>query len=153
MHLFLAQSSIQLVPDGTLLVHLLMVVVMVFILDRTLLKPINRILSQREAEIKRGITEAEALNAAREERIQRYHAALREARGEGYRLLEKERAQALSEKEAKVREAKDAISKKVATAVEATRTQKLDASRELESQASDLGVEITSRILRSGRPS
>ena len=41
--MFLAEASIQLVPDGTLLLHLLMVAVMVFILNRTLLKPINQI--------------------------------------------------------------------------------------------------------------
>ena len=39
--MFLAEASIQLVPDATLLLHLVLVVVMVFVLNRTLLKPIN----------------------------------------------------------------------------------------------------------------
>ena len=46
--MFLAETSIQLVPDGTLLLHLLMVGVMVAVLNRTLLKPINQILAERE---------------------------------------------------------------------------------------------------------
>ena len=41
--MILAETSIQLVPDGTLLLHLLMVAIMVFVLNRTLLKPINQI--------------------------------------------------------------------------------------------------------------
>ena len=44
--MFLAEAQIQLVPDGTLLLHVLMVAVMVFILNRTLLKPINEILAE-----------------------------------------------------------------------------------------------------------
>jgi hypothetical protein len=40
--MFLAESTIQLVPDGTLLLHLLMVVVMVAVVNRTLLKPLTR---------------------------------------------------------------------------------------------------------------
>ena len=52
--MFLAEASIQLVPDGTLLLHLLMVAVMVFILNRTLLKPINRILAERERQVEGG---------------------------------------------------------------------------------------------------
>ena len=46
--MILAEASIQLVPDATLLLHLVLVVVMVFVLNRTLLKPINDILSERE---------------------------------------------------------------------------------------------------------
>jgi F0F1-type ATP synthase membrane subunit b/b' len=70
--MFLAETSIQLVPDGTLLLHLLMVAVMVFVLNRTLLKPINRILSEREKQITGRLKEAEALSAESEEKRHRY---------------------------------------------------------------------------------
>ena len=58
MNFVLAETSIQLVPDATLLLHLVMVVVMVFVLDRTLLKPVNRILSERDKEVKTGLSAA-----------------------------------------------------------------------------------------------
>ena len=61
--MFLAEASIQLVPDGTLLLHLMMVAVMVFILNRTLLKPINEILAEREKQVAGRLREAEALAA------------------------------------------------------------------------------------------
>ena len=56
--MILLEASIQLVPDGTLLVHLVMVVVMVFILNRTLLKPINQILEEREKQVAGRLKEA-----------------------------------------------------------------------------------------------
>ena len=149
MHFFLAESSIQLVPDGTLLLHLVLVVLMVFVLNRTLLGPINKVLSDREAEIKRGMSEAKSLALEREEKLQHYKAALREARGEGYKLLEKERAQALREKEANVRAAREQVAKKVAEELAATSSQKEQAKRELEARATELSAKITTQILRA----
>jgi F0F1-type ATP synthase membrane subunit b/b' len=76
--MFLAETSIQLVPDGTLLLHLLMVVIMVFVLNRTLLKPINQILAEREKQITGRLKEAEAMAAETQEKLKRYNDALRE---------------------------------------------------------------------------
>ena len=146
--MFLAETSIQLVPDGTLLLHLLMVAVMVFILNRTLLKPINQILAEREKQIAGRLKEAEALAAETEEKLRRYNGTLREARAEGYRLLEKERAAALKEKEEKVRLQREELSKTVAAQIEQTRQQEQKVRAELESQAVTVGDLISSQILR-----
>src|SRR6185503_20180850 len=98
----LLEATIQLVPDGTLLLHLLMVVVMVFILNRTLLKPINRILAEREKQIAGRLREAQALAAETEEKRKKYNDSLHAARVDGYKLLEKERGVGLKEKDEKV---------------------------------------------------
>lgn len=144
--MFLAQ--IQLVPDGTLLLHLLMVGVMVFILNRTLLKPINQILAERERQVEGRIKEAEMLAAETEEKVRRYNAVLREARTEGYRLLEKERAAAVKEKDEKVRQYREQMSQTVAAQIETTRQQEQQVRGELESQAATIGDLISSQILR-----
>ena len=144
--MFLAQ--IQLVPDGTLLLHLLMVGVMVFILNRTLLKPINQILAERERQVEGRIKEAETLAAETEEKLRRYNSSLREARTDGYRLLEKERAAALKEKDEKVRQYREQMSQTVAAEVESTRQQEQKVRGELESQAATIGDLISSQILR-----
>ena len=146
--MFLAETSIQLVPDGTLLLHLLMVAVMVFILNRTLLKPINEILAEREKQIAGRLREAEAMAAESEEKLRLYNATLREARAEGYRLLEKERAAALKEKDEKVRQYREESSKTVATQIEQTRRQAQTVRAELESQAVAVGDLISAQILR-----
>jgi F0F1-type ATP synthase membrane subunit b/b' len=146
--MFLAEASIQLVPDGTLLLHLLMVAVMVFILNRTLLKPVNEILAEREKQVAGRLREAEALAAETEEKLRKYNATLREARAEGYRLLEKERAAALKEKEEKVRQYRAESSKTVTTQIEQTRRQEQTVRAELESQAVAVGDLISAQILR-----
>jgi F-type H+-transporting ATPase subunit b len=146
--MFLAEASIQLVPDGTLLLHLAMVAIMVFVLNRTLLKPINKILAERERQIEGRIKEAQTLVAETEEKLRTYNAALREARSEGYRLLEKERAAALKEKDEQVRQYREQISQAVATELQSTRQQEQKVREELESQAATIGDLISSQILR-----
>lgn len=146
--MFLAESSIQLVPDGTLLVHLVGVAVMVFILNRTLLKPINEILAEREKQVAGRLKEAETLAAETEEKLQKYNAALHDARSDGYRLLEKERAAALKEKDEKVRLYREEISKNIAAQLAQTRRQEEKVREELDSQAAVMGDLISSQILR-----
>jgi F0F1-type ATP synthase membrane subunit b/b' len=146
--MFLAETSIQLVPDGTLLLHVFMVAVMVFVLNRTLLKPINATLAERERQISGRLKEAEALAAETDEKLRKYNATLREARAEGYRLLEKERAAALKEKDEKVRLYREEVSKNVAAQIDQTRRQEQQVRAELESQAAVVSDLISSQILR-----
>jgi len=146
--MILAEASIQLVPDGTLLFHLFLVVVMVVVLNRTLLKPINQILAEREKQIANRMSEAEALAAETDEKVRKYNDTLREARSEGYRLLEKERAEGLKAKEERLKQSREQVSKEVAVQVEATRYQEQSVKRELEGQAAEMGNLISSQILR-----
>lgn len=146
--MFLAESTIQLVPDGTMLVHIVIIAVMVVVLNRTLLKPINEILARRDALLSGRFGEAQILTEARAEKLREYEEAMRQARTEGYHLLEAEKAAALSEKERRLREAKDQISKEVALAVETTRRQQDDAKNALEKQAHELSGLIGTQVLR-----
>jgi F0F1-type ATP synthase membrane subunit b/b' len=146
--MILAETSIQLVPDGTLLLHLLFIGVMVFVLNRTLLKPVNQILSEREKQIRGHLTEAQALAAESQEKVRQYKNALHEARTEGYRLLEKERAEGLKDKEERLRQYREQMSKEVAVQLENTRKQEQSVKGELETQAAAISSLITSQILR-----
>jgi F0F1-type ATP synthase membrane subunit b/b' len=146
--MILAEASIQLVPDATLLLHLFLVVVMVFVLNRTLLKPINDILSEREKQITGRLREAEAMAAESQEKLKKYNDALREARAAGYKLLEKERAEGLKEKEQQLRQHRDALSKEVSSQVDQIRKQEQAVKGELEAQAATIGNLISSQILR-----
>ena len=146
--MILLEASIQLVPDGTLLLHLLMVGVMVFVLNRTLLKPINQILAEREKQITGHLKEAEAMASETQEKLKKYNDALRDARADGYKLLEKERAQGLKEKEEQLRKYRDEMSKDAAAQIETTRRQEQTVKGELEAQAATIGNLISSQILR-----
>lgn len=146
--MFLAEASIQLVPDGTLLLHLLFIAVMVFVLNRTLLKPINQILAEREKQIGGRLSEAQKLSAEAEDKVKQYQAALREARADGYRLLEKERAAGLKQKDEKVRQHREQLSQSVKKEIESIQKQQDQVRSELETQADSMGVLISSQILR-----
>ncbi len=146
--MFLAEASIQLVPDGTLLLHLFVIFFMVFVLNRTLLRPINRILAEREKQIGGRLSEAQRLSAEAEEKTRTYQAALRDARNEGYRLLEKERAAGLKDKDEKVRQHREQLSRKVAQEVDSIQKQQEKVKGELEAQADSMGILISSQILR-----
>jgi F-type H+-transporting ATPase subunit b len=146
--MFLAEATIQLIPDGTLLLHVLFIAVMVFVLNRTLLKPINQILAEREKQIGGRLSEAQMLSAEAEEKMRKYQAALREARTEGYRLLEKERAAGLKEKDEQLRQHREELSLKVAKERESIQKQQEKVKNELEAQADSMGVLISSQILR-----
>ena len=144
----LLEATIQLVPDGTLLLHLLMVIVMVFILNRTLLKPINQILAEREKQVEGRLKEAQALAVETEQKLKQYNEALHAARIEGYKLLEKERADGLKEKDEKVRLYREQTSREVAAQLDHIKGQEQSVRQELETQAASISSLITSQVLR-----
>jgi len=144
----LLEATIQLVPDGTLLLHLLMVAVMVFILNRTLLKPINRILAEREKQVAGRLQEAQMLATETEQKRKKYNDALHAARVDGYKLLEKERADALKEKDEKVRLVREQTSREVSAQVDNIRRQEQSVKQELETQAASISSLISAQVLR-----
>jgi F-type H+-transporting ATPase subunit b len=146
--MFLAETSIQLVPDGTLLLHLLLVVVMVAVVNRTLLRPINKILEERDKHILGRVDEAKEMLRTREEHLAEYTSALKQARSEGYQLLERERTQAVKEKDEKVRAFKEESARRISEELNTTLEQEQKLRGELEGQAEQLSAMITAQILR-----
>jgi F0F1-type ATP synthase membrane subunit b/b' len=83
-----------------------LVIVMVYLLNVTLLKPINRILKERERRTKGRFREAQALLQIGSDKLREFEIRMREARAGGYLLLERERTSASLERERKVSEVK-----------------------------------------------
>lgn len=146
----LAENSIQLVPDGTLLIHLLVLIGMVGILNVTLFKPINRILEERDKETRGRLLEAQSTLARIDEKIALYERGLREARSEGYALLEKERLEALREREGRVGGVKEQIAELLARERLEMQRQAKAVRENLSVEAQELGAQIGSRILGRG---
>ena len=90
MHLLLFAETIQLFPDGTLFVHIAIILGMIWILNRTLYRPINRVLEAREKSKGGHSSEAEGILKDVEGKETRYTHELLDARSEGYSLIEKE---------------------------------------------------------------
>jgi F-type H+-transporting ATPase subunit b len=142
-----AENSIQLVPDGTLFLHIIIILLMVFILNATLFKPINRILEEREKRTRGRSGEAHEILQRVEEQVTKYELTLREARSEGYRLMEQERAQAVGERQERLSAVRDEMSRSVASEKEAIQNQVMEARASLNQEARRLAADIGSQIL------
>ena len=148
--LALAENSIQLVPDGTLFLHIVLIVLMVSVLHATLFKPINKILSNREARTGGRSHEAHETLRSVEAKLRGYERSLREARAEGYRLLEQERAQAMRQRQLKLDAAREEVDRSLKAEKEAIFAQAENARRTLEQDACRVAQSIGTQIL--GRP-
>ena len=145
-----SDSGIQLVPDGTLLFHLAIIAIMVALLNATLLKPINRILEERERRTKGRSGEAQEALARTEEKILAYRRRLRDARGAGYLLLEEERSAASRDREQLVSAVKAEVVQWQEQEKDNLKMAESLAKAGLIKDAGARAVEIGSRIL--GRP-
>src|SRR6266536_33528 len=146
----LAESSIQLVPDGTLVLHGLIILVMVAVLNLTLFKPINRILAERDRETRGRLEEARLTLEEIDKKLKDYESALRAAQAEGYQILEKQRAEALRQREARLLSVKAEIANFLAAQKKGIAQQADDVRSMLSSETRRLALEISARIL--GRP-
>ena len=143
-----AESSIQLVPDGTLLFHLALIVAMVAILNATLLKPINRILEERDRLTKGRLGEAQHTLLTVNEKLSQYERALREARAEGYALMEQERGLISEERQRKLAEVKSEVARLVSTEKEKLKAESAQVKGKLAVDARGIALEIGRQILR-----
>ena len=143
-----AEGAIQLVPDGTLLFHLALIIAMVALLNVTLLKPINRILEERDRLTKGRISEAQRTLLIVHEKLLEYERRLREARAEGYSLMERERAVISEEKQRKVAEVKSEIARVLSAEREKLKTETAQVRGKLAVDSRSIALEIGRQILR-----
>ena len=144
-----AENSIQLFPDGTIFVHIALILAMIWILNRTLYRPINRVLETREKSKGGHSGEAASILAQVTEKETKYTKELLEARTQGYELIEKEQKEAAAARDKKIAEAKAAS----VAAFEAGRTdldkQAAAARAEIDTEAEKMAESIAAGILRA----
>ena len=142
-----AENSIQLVPDGTLILHVIIILVMVWILNKTLYKPINRILEAREKRTHGRMSEAQEILTDVSEKVSNYERQLRQARAEGYALAEQERTLAMQERQGKLNEMRQQLSESIAQEKQTIQTQVQEARVTLDSESLRIAREIGARVL------
>ena len=143
-----AEGAIQLVPDGTLLFHLVLIIAMVALLNATLLKPINRILEERERLTKGRLSEAQKTLLIVHEKLLEYERRLREARAEGYALMERERAAISEERNRKLAQVKSEIARVLSEEREKLKMETAQVRGKLTIDARSIALEIGRQILR-----
>ena|SRR5215204_5637346 len=145
---FAESAPVQLVPDGTMFIHIAIILLMIFILNRTFFRPINRILEARERN-KVGGSESQSLLSEVAEKEAKYTEAIREARSKGYGLIEQERAEALSIRQERVSAAQDEAQRTLTEEMAGLEKQTTEARAAIAAEAENLAEKISSNILRA----
>jgi F0F1-type ATP synthase membrane subunit b/b' len=142
-----AENAIQLVPDGTLLLHLLIVVGMVVLLNGTLFRPINKVLEERESQTKGRLNEAQGVRQKLHMGLLEYDRGLREARLAAYQFIETVRAEALSQREKEISAVKEAQRTWISNQVAEIEHQVDETRKILAAESTETAVRIGSQIL------
>ncbi len=140
-------ESIQLVPDGTLFLHIAIILVMIFILNRTLFRPVNRVLEEREQRTVGRSGEARGVLQRVEESLSRYERTLREARAESYRLMERQQAEATGARQQKIGLVKQEVGDLIEGQKREIQAQAEDARATLEGEARRVAASVSAQIL------
>ena len=143
------QGSIQLVPDVTIFLHIGLILLMIWILNRTFFRPINRILEERERKSGRGAGAANDVLGQVDEKVSTYEKALRDARSEGYQAMEAGRNEALAARQTKVNAVKEEVTSLVAQEKDAVQQQAAQARTALTDDARKMAETISATILKN----
>lgn len=144
----LAFAGIQLFPDGTLFIHIALILIMIWILNRTFFKPINRVLASRDKHKFGPGGEADKILNDAIEKETKLNKEMLSARNEGYELIEKQRAAAVEARAKKVADAKAEAASKFA-AEKATLAEQTEVARAaVAAEADVLADRIAGNILK-----
>ncbi len=144
----IAEDAIQLMPDGTLFLHIALILLMIALLNATLFKPVNRILAEREARTGGRAGESQSILRSIDERLAGYERSLREARAEGYRMLEQQRGAAMAERQNRLSATRGEIESLVSKEKESLRAQAETARARLGEDARRAAADIAARFVR-----
>lgn len=142
-------ESVQIMPDFALVVHVLIILVMIWVLNRTFFRPINRVISARDTGKGGHASETEKMieTAARKE--QQYKDDLLSARNEGYELIESKRTAAVETRQEKVAAAKTEVLAKKAADMEELDGLTAAARNTISEEAVKLADEIRSNVIKA----
>ena len=148
MHLLAFAESIQLFPDGTLFIHIALILLMIWVLNRTLFRPINAVIESRETQKGGQGGEAEAILKDVDEKESKYKHELLDARTAGYELIEKEQKKATAAHEQKLADAKFEAAARFETGRAALDKDAAEARATINSDAAKIADKITASILK-----
>jgi F-type H+-transporting ATPase subunit b len=134
--------------DGSFLFIFILVILLIFVLNATLFKPINRVLAERERMTGGRLGEARQLMARYEERLRDYEAQIRSARAEAYRYAEEQRRLALAAEQQTANRVKEEVNAQIAAARNEINNQSAAARADLEREAREMAARISSQILQ-----
>lgn len=149
MVLLVFADSIQLFPDGTLFIHVALILLMIWVLNRTFFKPISRLLESREKHRGGYGAEAESIRGEVSEKQAKYQQELLAARSEGYELIEKQRTAAVAARASKLAEAKAETARSLSDGKQRVELETAEARAVIAKEADAIADKISSNILNA----
>ena len=134
-------------PDGSLVLVLILFIIFVFVLNRILFRPIGRVLDERQTRTEGAANEARAARRRYEAKLAEYETTIRQARAEGYRRSEQERAGALEERRKLIEAAKQNTNEQITHARSEIQEQAARARTALASESRQLADRISRTVL------
>ncbi len=144
----LALQAVQLFPDGTLFIHVGLILLMIWVLNRTLYRPINRVLALREKNKGGQSSEAAGILKDVSEKDARYVKEMLDTRSKGYELIEKEQKAAVEAREKQLGEVKAEIADKFSKGKADLEKNAAEAHDAISSAAEKMADRIAAGILR-----
>lgn len=134
-------------PDGSLVFVLILFLVLVFVLNRILFRPIGRVLDERQTLTEGAANQARAARHSYDARLADYEATIRQARSECYKRSEQERAAAVEERRHLIDEAKLHAHEQIELAKQEIEQQVVQARAALESESRQIAERISRTVL------
>lgn len=134
-------------PDGSLVFVLVLFLILVFVLNRILFRPIGRVLDERQTLTEGAANQARAARHSYDARLADYEAAIRQTRAESYKRSEQERAAAVEERRHLIDEAKLHAHEQIERAKQEIEQQVVQARAALESESRQIAERISRTVL------
>ncbi len=141
--------EVKLIPDGTLFIHIALILLMIWILNRTFFRPINKVLEKRQKNSGGRSSEAQQILSQVNEKNTAFDLAIRDARSEGYELIENQRSQAVAARQETVEAVKSEVNTLIATGKEAIAKQTAEAQKSISAEAQKMAEQISANILKA----
>jgi F-type H+-transporting ATPase subunit b len=137
----------EIFPNWTVIPILFFLIVLTFILNRTLFRPLGKTLEERERRITGARIEAEEIRKASQDKGLEFDRKLREARREADQQVAQVKNAALGEKNQVVTRQRSETEQMLAEAKSEIRAKVEETRLKLEEQTHNLAVRIATRIL------
>lgn len=134
--------------DGSFLFIFISILLLIFILNRTLFAPINKVLDEREHLGTGRLHEAKNLLKQYDEKLSHYEQQIRQARAGAYQELETQRKEALTARQQLLDQVKLETATQLTAAKDEIAQQSVTARQTLENEARTMAATISSQILK-----
>ena len=144
--LLLAENILAI--DGSFLFVFISILLLIFILNATLFRPINKVLEDREKMSGGTSHAARDLIKEYDRKVMQYEDGIRNARHEAYQYAEAQRREALADRQDVIAQAKAEVATQIEAAKQEIVAQTAAARAGLEKEAIAMAAKVSASILR-----